>query len=71
MVLAADGLNHCGAYGVSDHLAMEALQNPVSVPDAFATVLAAMKIDQTTNLCDGDRPVPTTDRGQAIEALPG
>lgn len=71
MVLAGGGLKHCGAYGVSDHLAMEALQNPVGVPDVFATILAAMQIDPTKNLYDGDRPVPITDRGQVIEALFG
>lgn len=69
MVLAGGGLKHCGGYGVSDHLAMEALENPVSVPDAFATILAAMQIDPTKNLHDGDRPVPITDQGMAVEAL--
>ena len=69
MVLAGGGLNHCGAYGVSNELAMEPVENPVSVPDAFATILAAMQIDPTRNLHDGDRPVPITDQGQAIEQL--
>lgn len=71
MVLAGGGLNHCGAHGVSDHLAMKAIQHPVSVPDVFATILAAMQIDPTKNLYDGNRPVPITDRGQVIEALFG
>lgn len=69
MVLAGGGLKHYGGYGVSDHLAMKALENPVSVPDAFATILATMQIDPTKNLYDGDRPVPITDQGVAVKAL--
>jgi hypothetical protein len=53
VVLAGGGLNHQGAYGVSDNLAMKAVENPVSVPDLY----------------NGDRPVPITDGGQAIEKL--
>lgn len=71
MVLAGGGLNHCGAYGVSDELAMNVVENAVSVPDAFATVLSTLGIDPTKNLFDGDRPVPITDGGNAIESLLG
>jgi len=69
MVLAGGGLKHCGAYGVSDEHAMEIVENPVGVPDAFATILACMQIDPTKSLYDGDRPVPITDQGKAIEQL--
>jgi arylsulfatase A-like enzyme len=69
MVLAGGGLNHRGAYGTSDELAMKPVDKPVSVPDAFATILAGLQIDPTKNLYDGDRPVPITDQGQAIDAL--
>lgn len=69
MVLAGGGLNHCGAYGVSDELAMKAVDNPVGVPDVFATILAGLQIDPTKHLYDGDRPVPITDQGQAIGKL--
>jgi hypothetical protein len=69
MVLAGGGLNHCGAYGVSNELAMQVIENPIGVPDAFATILAAMQIDPNKNLQDGDRPVPITDHGQAILKL--
>jgi hypothetical protein len=69
MVLAGGGLNHCGAYGVSDELAMKPAENPVSVPDAFATIFATMGIDPTKNLYDGDRPVPITDGGKPIAEL--
>ncbi len=68
-VLAGGGLSHCGAYGETDELAMQAVANPVSVPDLFATILAAMQIDPTDNLYDGDRPVPITDGGRPITKL--
>ena len=71
MVLAGGGLNHCGAYGVSDERAMKIVDKPVGVPDVFATILAAMQIDPTKNLFDGDRPVPITDQGQVIRQLLG
>ncbi|MEM7011813.1 MAG: DUF1501 domain-containing protein [Verrucomicrobiota bacterium] len=71
VVMAGGGLNHCGAYGVSDDLAMKIVENPVSVPDFFATALASLQIDPTQNLYDGDRPVPITDRGQPIQQLLG
>ena len=69
MVLAGGGLHHRGAVGVSDELAMKAVEKPISVPDAFATIFATMGIDPTKNLYDGDRPVPITDGGQAIDEL--
>lgn len=69
VVLAGGGLNHCGAYGVSDELAMEAVADPVSVPDLFATILATLQIDPSENLYHGDRPVPTTDQGTPIAKL--
>ncbi|QDT11584.1 DUF1501 domain-containing protein [Planctomycetes bacterium K23_9] len=69
VVLAGGGLRHCGAYGTSDELAMEAVDKPVSVPDLFATIMATMGIDPTKNLYDGDRPVPITDDGTPIKAL--
>lgn len=69
MVLAGGGLQHKGAWGVSDELAMKPVENPTGVPDAFATILAALKINPYKNLYDGDRPVPITDQGQPIEAL--
>jgi hypothetical protein len=68
-VLAGGGLNHKGAWGVSDELAMNPVENPVSVPDAFATICACLKIDPTGNLYDGDRPVPITDQGQPVSEL--
>lgn len=69
MVLAGGGLNHQGAYGVSDELGMKIVENPVSVPDVFATILASLQIDPAKNLYDGSRPVPITDQGKILTAL--
>ena len=68
-VLAGGGLRHRGAYGESDELARKPVKDPVSVPDFFATVHAALGVDYTKNLYDGDRPVPITDGGRPIAAL--
>ena len=68
-VLAGGGLRHQGAYGVTDHLGKHIVENPVSVPDFFATIHATLGIDYAKYLYDGDRPVPITDRGQPIAAL--
>ena len=68
-VLAGGGLNHCGAWGVSDELAMTPVENSTSVPDVFATICSALKIDPTENLYDGDRPVPITDQGVPVSQL--
>lgn len=68
-VIAGGGLNHTGAWGQSNELAEQVVEQPVSVPDYFATALAAMQINPTENLYDGDRPVPITDLGKPIAEL--
>lgn len=68
-VLAGGGLAHSGAYGETDELSQNIVSNPVSVPDFFATICAAVGVDHTKNLHDGDRPVPITDMGTPIQAL--
>lgn len=70
-VLAGGGLSHCGAYGETDELSKKMVADPVSVPDLFATMLAAMQIDPSGWLQDGDRPVPITDGGRPIAKLFG
>ena len=70
-VLAGGGLRHRGAYGETDELSKRVARDPVSVPDFFATIHAALGIDYTKNLYDGDRPVPITDGGKPIVALFG
>jgi hypothetical protein len=68
-VLAGGGLSHCGAWGETDELAKKIVSNPVSVPDFFATICAAVGIDYHKNLYNGDRPVPITDMGRPITNL--
>lgn len=70
-VLAGGGLKHCGAHGTTDELSRTIVSDPVSVPDFFATIHAALGIDYAANLHAGDRPVPVTDRGQPIARLFG
>ncbi|MCA9187417.1 MAG: DUF1501 domain-containing protein [Planctomycetales bacterium] len=69
VVMAGGGLRHCGAYGTTDELAMRIVDRPVSIPDFFATALAALQIDPATNLYGGDRPIPITDGGKPIAEL--
>ncbi|MFK7822399.1 MAG: DUF1501 domain-containing protein [Planctomycetaceae bacterium] len=70
-VLAGGGLKHCGAFGQTDELSKKVVKDPVSVPEFFATICAALQIDYAKNLYDGDRPVPVTDRGNPIKQLFG
>ena len=70
-ILAGGGLNHVGAYGETDEISKKIVSDPVSIPDFFATICAAMQIDPSKNLYDGDRPVPITDRGIPIAKLFG
>ncbi len=69
MVLAGGGLRHCGAYGHTDEVSKKILQDPVSIPDFHATILAALGVDPRRDLMDGSRPVPITDQGTPIAAL--
>ena len=68
-VIAGGGLKHAGAWGQSDEVSEQVIEKPVSVPDYFATALAALQIDPAANLYDGDRPVPITDLGKPIAEL--
>lgn len=70
-VLAGGGLRHCGAWGETDDFAKKIAARPVSVPDFFATLCAAVGVDYRANLHDGDRPVPITDQGTPISGLFG
>ncbi len=69
VVLAGGGLKHRGAWGVTDELSKEIVENPCSVPDLFATILADLGIEPRKELFDGDRPVPITDQGTPIAEL--
>lgn len=68
-VLAGGGLSHRGAWGETDELAKKIVANPVSVPDFFATICAAVGVDHRKYLYANDRPVPITDQGQPIGEL--
>ena len=69
LLLAGGGLNHQGAYGVSNELAEKPIENPLSLPDFHATVHATLGIDPSKELHAGDRPVPITDGGVPIAKL--
>ena len=71
VVLAGGGLRTGQAVGTTDELCKEILEQPVSVPDLFATILAAAGCDPAETLYDGNRPVPATDRGRPIPQLFG
>lgn len=69
MVLAGGGLNHRGAYGVTDDACKKPVQDPVSLPDFHATIHAALGVNPFGELLDGSRPVPITDGGVPVKAL--
>ena len=68
-VLAGGGLRTGKVIGATDELAKTVVERPVSIPDFHATIHSAMGIDPAKNLYSGARPVPITDRGQAIAEL--
>ena len=68
-VLAGGGLRTGQAIGTTDDLAMSIVDEPVGVPDLFATIFAAMGINPAKSLMDGERPVPITDKGEVIRKL--
>ena len=71
LLLAGGGLNHLGAYGVTDELSEKIVENPVSLADYHATIHAALGINPAHELTDGNRPVPSTDGGIPIAKLFG
>jgi len=68
-VLAGGGLRTGQYVGTTDDLAMNIVDEPCGVPDLFATISATMGINPAKNLMDGERPVPITDKGEAIRKL--
>jgi hypothetical protein len=71
LLLAGGGLNHLGAYGVTDELSEKIVENPVPLADYHATIHAALGINPAHELTDGNRPVPITDGGIPIAKLFG
>ena len=62
-------MNNGQAIGQTDELGKNIVNRPVSVADFHATIYAAMGIDPSEELYDGDRPVPITDHGQPVREL--
>ncbi|MBQ15748.1 MAG: hypothetical protein CMJ65_01355 [Planctomycetaceae bacterium] len=69
IVLAGGGLKTGQAIGTTDELGRKILDRPVSIPDLHATIYRSLSIDPTKELYDGVRPVPITDKGQAVDEL--
>ncbi|MHC4996779.1 MAG: DUF1501 domain-containing protein, partial [Planctomycetota bacterium] len=69
VLLAGASLNTGQAVGTTDHLAKKILDQPVSIPDLFATIFWALGINPHKELYDTDRPVPITDHGNPIPQL--
>lgn len=65
--MAGGGLNNNMAVSETDELGGKIISRPVSVPDLFATLLHALQIDTTTDIYDGDRPVPIMDGGIPVK----
>jgi hypothetical protein len=68
-ILAGGGLRTGQAVGQTDDLAQSILDEPVSVPDLFATIVATLGINPAKSLYDGERPVPITDNGKPVAKL--
>jgi hypothetical protein len=69
VMLAGGGLRTGQCAGTTDELAMNIVAEPCGVPDLFATICAAMGVNPSKNLMDGERPVPITDKGTPIAKL--
>ncbi len=69
VVLAGGGLKCGQAIGETDELSKKIVNEPVSVPDLFATIFHSLGIDPLKELYAGERPVPITDQGRPIARL--
>lgn len=69
MILAGGGLRTGQVVGTTDDLAKKIVDEPVSVPDYHATILAALGISSRIELKAGERPVPITEGGRPIRKL--
>lgn len=68
-VFFGGGLKTGQVIGQTDDLGKKIVKRPVSIPDFHATIFKSMGIDHQSELYDGDRPVPLTDRGTPIKEL--
>ncbi|HVJ85214.1 MAG TPA: DUF1501 domain-containing protein [Caulifigura sp.] len=71
VAMAGGGLKTGQAVGVTDDLAMNIVERPISVADMHATMYATLGIDAHQELYANDRPVPITDGGEPIAELFG
>lgn len=69
MLLAGGGLRTGQVIGTTDELGKTIVDRPVSIPDLHATIYTALGINPAEELYDGDRPVPITDRGNAVREV--
>ncbi|MEC8929763.1 MAG: DUF1501 domain-containing protein [Verrucomicrobiota bacterium] len=69
VALAGGGLKTGQAVGVTDDLGMKIVEQPISVPNFFATIHCALGINPHKNLYAGDRPVPVTDHGEPVREV--
>jgi Protein of unknown function (DUF1501) len=67
VAMAGGGLKLGQAIGTTDELGKLPIEDPISVPDAHATIYSAMGIRPEKIIYDGDRPVPITDMGVAAK----
>ena len=69
VLLAGGGLRTGQCVGTSDELAMNIVDEPVGVPDLFATICNTLGVNASKHLMDGERPVPITDGGKPVAKL--
>ena len=62
-------MNHTRAWRVSDELAIQPVEELVSVSRHLWIILAFLLIDLIKNLQHGTRPFPISDQGKAISEL--
>ncbi len=67
--LFGGGLKTAQVVGATDELGGKVADRSISIPDFHATILAALGVDPAIDLYDGDRPIPITDHGTAIQEL--
>ena len=70
VAMAGGGFQGGSVYGAMSETGEEVKDNPVSVPDYFATLLHAVGINPEKEYTDDfDRPIKLVDEGQAIHEL--
>jgi hypothetical protein len=69
-VLAGAGLRAGVVHGQSDDRGNKVIQDPVTVPDLFATMATLMGMDSAkVHYTNGGRPIAMTDHGKAVQGI--